>query len=157
MTEITAALIRSEYHYDPETGYFTRLVARGGMPVGSLVGWIGKRGYWEAEICGTRQLLHRLAWLYVHGKWPEGEIDHRNRRKADNRFINLRDVSSVENMRNVGRKRNNTTGIVGVYWFERAKKWTAAVTVRGKQIHLGYFSSIEDAAAAREAGVRRHY
>jgi ssDNA-binding Zn-finger/Zn-ribbon topoisomerase 1 len=42
---------------------------------------------------------HRLIWLWVHGKWPDGEIDHINGRKNDNRISNLEDVDRLENMR----------------------------------------------------------
>jgi len=55
-----------------------------------LIGLLGKRYY-----------AHRLAWLYVYGVWPDGDTDHINRNKHDNRIANLRSCSRSENMLNV--------------------------------------------------------
>ena len=41
---------------------------------------------------------HRLVWFYIHGKWPEMELDHINNNKRDNRIENLREVTRGENM-----------------------------------------------------------
>lgn len=45
----------------------------------------------------------------------------------------------------------NTSGRVGVYWFSRVGKWTAAIVVDGVQKHLGYFIDFEKAVEARIA------
>lgn len=91
---------------------------------------------------------HRLAWFIIHGKLPEGEIDHINHDRLDNRIANLRDVSSCINMRNRPMPKNNTSGVCGVRWYNSTQKWRAEVSLNGKSNHLGYFDNIEDAERA---------
>ena len=95
---------------------------------------------------GRQWLAHRLAWLYVHGEWPD-QIDHVNGIKTDNRISNLRNVCARVNMENVrGPKANNrSSGVLGVTWWERGKKWKAQINMRGRNRHLGYTDTIEDA------------
>jgi hypothetical protein len=43
----------------------------------------------------------------------------------------------------------NTSGINGVEWAARRKKWCARGYQAGRAVHIGYFDTIEDATAAR--------
>lgn len=92
--------VRATLHYDAETGAFTRKIAWGGRPVGSKVGSLNTVGYWQIGVCGRTYTAQRLAWYYVHGEWPEDDIDHINRDKLDNRLANLRIISRSENLKN---------------------------------------------------------
>lgn len=56
----------------------------------------------------------RVIWLWMTGQWPKQEIDHVNRNGWDNRWNNLRDVSSTVNCRNRVARVNNNTGVAGV-------------------------------------------
>lgn len=49
--------------------------------------------------------LHRLAWWFHYGKWPDNQIDHINGDKGDNRIANLRDVTAKENAQHRERQR----------------------------------------------------
>lgn len=51
----------------------------------------------------------------------------------------------------------NTSGRTGVYWFNRVKKWIAAIFIDGKQTHLGYFVTFEEAVKAREDAELKYY
>ena len=45
-------------------------------------------------------MVHRIVWVSVHGPVPDGwQVDHVNRRKADNRIVNLEAVPGAVNMR----------------------------------------------------------
>ena len=46
---------------------------------------------------------------------------------------------------------NNTSGVRGVHWDRNANKWRAIIYFKGKQIHLGLFTDIDDATQARKA------
>lgn len=152
---LTAELLRQELHYNPDDGRFTRLKARGGRKPGDAADYVGLSGYIEIDVCGRTYFGHRLAWLYVHGRWPKQSIDHINRDRADNRIANLRDVPHAINMRNLPRRRDNTSGLAGVYWFKPVQRWMAAIGLSGKQVHLGYYDEWWDAACARKSAENR--
>lgn len=85
----------------------------------------------------------------MEGYWPENDIDHINRVKTDNRWSNLREVSKSCNMRNRSLLKNNKSGITGVRWRCKHKKWIAQAKIGHKHIHLGNFSTKLEAAKAR--------
>lgn len=95
--EIASRLIA----YDALTGVLTwRVSPRYGIPAGSTVGCTNGRGYVVVSFLGRKFTAHRLAWLLHYGEWPTQVIDHINRKKADNRIANLRDVTQAENLKN---------------------------------------------------------
>jgi len=51
---------------------------------------------------------------------------------------------------NQRKKRNNTSGYVGVIWCKRNKAWTTQITSKNKRIYLGSYKEIEDAVKARD-------
>ncbi len=110
-----------------------------------------RKGYRRGMIFGRSYLAHRVIWALTTGAWPPEEIDHINGVKDDNRIENLRAVTRAENLRNQAIYSNNTSGVVGVDWHKRDKRWTAQIRVDNKQIYLGYFTNKEDAIAARAA------
>lgn len=84
------------------------------------------------------------------GSWPEAEIDHINRNRADNRFANLRPATSTEQKWNASLSKRNRSGVKGVCWATQAGKWQAAIRASGSRRLLGMFDRFEDAKAARE-------
>jgi hypothetical protein len=130
---LTAERLREYLSYDSETGVFSKR----GKSVGFLV---PPKNYMRIYVDKRQWLAHRLAWLYVHGVWPAGQIDHINGIKIDNRIANLRCVSPAENMQNILRAKsyNKSSGLLGVTWAEREKKWKAQISVGGISRHLGY-------------------
>lgn len=148
MIEHSALL--SVLDYNPETGVFTRKRATtNAVRVGDVVGSKTRKGYLAIRILGTFHLAHRLAWFYVHERWPEGQIDHINGEQTDNRICNLRVVSNSTNAENKRRPRaKNTSGLLGVSWMTQAKKWRAQIAVKGNVIYLGLFEDKADAHAA---------
>lgn len=130
--------VRRIFCYDPETGLLFWRERKQGRTFGA-VGRKDKDGYlifkmnWRKD----RFCVHRVAWAYVHGKWPADQIDHINGDKSDNRLCNLREASTTENMRNVGKQSHNTSGLKSVSWHKLRKKWRATIKVDQKKIHLG--------------------
>ena len=107
-------------------------------------------GYKQGSIFGKLHQAHRVIYAAAHGVWPE-LIDHINQNRSDNRISNLRVANKVLNAHNSKMRVDNVSGVKGVSWFKRNACWRAYLTQGGRQIHLGYFPSIEDAAAARSA------
>ena len=109
-----------------------------------------KDGYWRISYKHYNYLLHRLAYLYVEGVWPEEHIDHINHIPSDNRWVNLRAVSRSENMRNQKLNSNSTSGVAGVSWYKAYGKWSCRIVDSGKDVFLGYFDTLEEAAVVRK-------
>lgn len=113
-------------------------------------------GYRRGKILGSFFFAHRVIYAMVHGDWPRLYVDHLSGVGTDNHFKNLRDVSKRENQRNAAISIANTSGVLGVYWSRKSGKWVAQISSNGKQIFLGQFENINDAAAARKAADVSH-
>ena len=156
--ELTAEYLRSVLHYDPDTGIFTWKVGSANrVKVGDVAGSTGVNGYLQIKLQSRKHKAHRLAWLHFHGVWPKDQIDHVNRNRSDNRLVNLRDVTNKQNLQNAGKYSHNTSGHPGVSWDKQNSKWRAQIMHNQKMIHLGYFTDIEDAIAARKAGELKYW
>ena len=142
--------------YDPLTGAFRWKIYRNsqalaGQPAGSL----NVHGYVVIKVDGVFYLAHRLAWLMVYGSFPAEHLDHVNHKRADNRISNLRLACRQENAKNRTKSRNNTTGHTGVYQVPGGK-WIGRISVQGRLVNLGTFSSLEDAVAARSTAKKQY-
>lgn len=58
------------------------------------------RGYRKGMLNQKMVWAHRAAIALAIGEWPEGEVDHINRDKSDNRISNLRVVTHQQNAMN---------------------------------------------------------
>ncbi len=158
---LTVEEARSRMAYDPETGVLTWKKLRNTTRIGEEAKSLDVAGYVQVNIAGTMVKGHRLAWFLHHGKWPEGDIDHINGVRNDNRIANLRDVTNKVNCQNqrVG-VRPNAAGLIGVHISRRAapeKRYRAKLWSDGKQIHLGGYPTPEEAHAAYVAAKREHH
>jgi hypothetical protein len=153
--DITAEMLRERMSYDQETGVFRLRRSRTRWKAGQVAGSLGENGYVSIRVCGVLCLAHRLAWLYVHGEWPVEQIDHRNNDRTDNRLANLRPASVDQNARNNRIGGRNTTGLKGAY--RKRGKWRSTITVNGKQVSLGTFSTKEEAHAAYCAAAEKYF
>lgn len=162
MNKLTQSYLMEIISYDKESGTFTWLerdeskfhdrrafLTWNKKYQGRAAGSIDNRGYMRVTIDNKNHKLHRLAWLYVHGELPE-VIDHINGVKTDNRINNLRSVSILENCKNTAVRKVSKTGITGVEKRSDRKKYIASITVNGKRVHLGSFSTAEEAGIARK-------
>lgn len=145
---MTQERLKELMRYDAGTGDLIRVVKMKQVEAGGIAGWVENNGYRRVCIDGRRYLAHRVAWLYVHGKWPEHEIDHINGVRDDNRIANLRSATHAENAQNRGKRPDNSSGLQGVSWHVWHKKWAANIRVHQKLRHLGYFDTPEAAHAA---------
>lgn len=154
--------LRASYDYDPETGVFTlkKLNGCGRMRIGDKVGTIDKKGYHVIQVNGYVYKAHRMAYLYMTGSWPENVIDHINGIRSDNRWCNLRDATHGQNRTYSKLTKNNTSGKSGVSkrTYPSGKVvWGARINVMGKETHLGFFSSFDEAVEVRKEAERKYY
>ncbi len=147
---ITQAKLKEVLKYNPNTGIFIN-------KKDSCAGGVMNKGYIHIKISGKKYLAHRLAFLYMTNNIPEF-VDHINHDRRDNRWSNIRPATRDENSKNKTKCKNNTSGIMGVGWSKRSKKWQARINVDKKRIHLGYFKKFEDAVKVRmKAEIKYNY
>lgn len=111
---------------------------------------------WKICIGGVKYTRYNLVWLMHHNSVP-GLLDHENRNPTDDRIENLRPATNSQNSANCRIGKNNTSGVKGVSWHIRDRKWRAAIIVNGKNIHLGYFDSADAAHQAYCAAAKNHF
>jgi hypothetical protein len=116
---------------------------------------VNSHGYLVGKVLRLPAAAHRVIWALEYGRWPDGQIDHIDGDRANNRISNLRDVSQAENTRNAARPHLNTTGRIGVS-FKGAvragsKKWIAHIGSKP----IKSFHTFEEACAAREEAEQR--
>ena len=156
--ELTAEYLRSILHYSPETGIFTRKVSTANnVKAGDIAGSLDGDGYLLIGVQSRVHSAHRLAWFYVYGTWPKDQLDHINRNPADNRIANLREATNKQNLQNAGKYSHNTSGHPGVCWHKQRSKWRASIRHNQKLIHLGLFTTLEEAIAARKAAQKLYW
>jgi len=117
-------------------------------------------GYaFRAEYIGRKNGKPRYRWVQMHSMILEVqdgmEVDHRSRDSLDNRKANLRPATRGQNVQNQGLPTANTTGFKGVCFAKRRGDYAAYIDAGGARKHLGYFATIEQAAAARNAAAER--
>jgi hypothetical protein len=140
---ITQERLKSLFEYNNTTGRLVALSNSKRRKVGDLIGNRNERGYLVASVDGKNYRVHRLVFLYHFGYMPE-QIDHINGVRDDNRIENLREATSIQNSYN--RKPLAQSGKKGVYWHKQSQKWVASIWINKKNIHLGSFCSVEEAA-----------
>ena len=148
--------LRQRLRYEPETGrlfwreYVGFSMRWNSKYPGREAGIINPRGYLRVCVDCVVHQAHRIIWAMHYGEWPDGEIDHIDGNKINNKIENLRSVSRVENGRNLALPKDNTSGVIGVSWHKQRKKWIARIKANGTYHYLGLFSNFDDAITARK-------
>lgn len=142
--DLSRERLREVLSYDPATGIFTWLISKGSVSKGRTASSIEQQGYVVIRIDGLSYKAHRLAWLYVYGKWPS-LLDHINGVCTDNRIANLREATYSQNQQN---SRPRYTGKSHFKGASRDRgKWRATIVIDGRQKYLGGFNTPEEAHA----------
>lgn len=155
--ELTAERLRELMRYDPATGLFWWRPPGRRKPLEKPAGAADPpHKYVRIGIDGRHYRAHRLAWLYVYGRWPNPGIDHINGDQSDNRIANLREAAQWQNAANRGVPRNNKSGLKGIYPI-RDGRWRAQIGGRGKKRHLGLFDTLQEAHQAYVLAAQEMY
>lgn len=136
--------------------------------------WLVGMGSWHAQFhpgyadggrflaeCKAKQADGKRTNIYMHraimDAQPGEEVDHIDVDPLNNQRENLRIVTRSQNCMNTGRRSQNTSGRRGVSWRKDRQKWRARIQVECKEIHLGYFDSLEEASTCHEAAREKHF
>lgn len=151
--------------YDATTGVLTwqrqagddrRTLGFNNKCAGKIAGTLSKEktelAYLAVGIDKRYYLAHRLAWKWMTGEDPDGQVDHIDGDRRNNRWSNLRVATHGENRANSAPR--SRSGFKGVHFCALHKKWRAVVSFNHKINHVGYFSTPEFAAAARDVAAR---
>ncbi len=151
---LTAEWLREHMAYVPETGTFMWKVRGPGRTVGKVLGSTMWDGYLTIKVNNVLYYAHRLAWFYVHGEWPDGQVDHIDGTPANNAISNLRIATPSQNAarRPSTRKHAPSRGV-----FPQGPGFVARVHRAGKRHYLGYFSTAEAARQAYETAATKIY
>jgi len=142
--------IHELFDYSIITGEFYHKTKTSRRNIGDIAGsYYGNRKYIRFD--GSRHRASRLAWIYVNGRLPNGVIDHINGDSMFDGYINLRDITQIENCKNSRRSCNNKSGITGVCKEKFTGKWLSKIMVDRKNITIGRFDDFFEACCARKS------
>lgn len=148
--------LKATVTYDPDTGFFAwRHDIGRRFKAGARCGHRHSNGYIIIRLRRRGYTAARLAWMYVNGTWPAGEVDHINGDKSDNRISNLRVATRLQNEANKLVGKRTTTGHRGVGRSACRKKWLARIRIKSKLVHLGTFDTLEAASNAYKDACER--
>jgi len=135
----------------------TVLVDDADLPIVSRHSWhLSHNGYAirRERINGRKPVLY-LHRAIMSADW-DGDVDHINGDKLDNRRCNLRYVTRAQNNMNM-RTRRGSSRFKGVVWHKQDRRWWAVIKAEGKQRSLGTYATQEEAAAAYNVAAKRFF
>ena len=119
--------------------------------------WLSSDGYAVTNVrkedgSRTKVRIHRMAMGLSFG--DKVDVDHIDGNKLNNHRRNLRICDTSENCQNQKLQKNNTSGYKGVYFDKKANKWKSQIKHHGRNIHIGYYFTPEEAAQAYDVKAR---
>ena len=141
---LTQDYLKSRLDYNPDTGEFLSKVSKGGTKVGMPVGTYCKLGYRRISIDAKLYLAHRLAFLYMTGRMPEGSVDHKDGNPLNNTWENLRECTQSQNLQNM---KGHGKYYKNVYFTQgaRSKPYNVKIDLNGVTRSFGYYTTPEEA------------
>lgn len=123
------------------------------------------KGYYIVKLCLSgfqkSKTVHQLVAESFLNHITKGRfviVDHINNDKSDNRLENLQIITQRENtIKDFKQKKELTSKYIGVSWSKVSNKWQGSISINGKQKHLGYFKTEEQASIAYKNKLNKHY
>jgi hypothetical protein len=139
--------------YNAETGALVwRRATTNRVKGGANAGCRGSDGYLRIGIDGVRFKVHRIAYLMGAGVEWQGDIDHKDGDRLNNRLDNLRPVVRQTNVQNQRRANvDSRTQVLGVTKGRRGNGFRAQIGINGRNYALGTYPTPE---LAHEAYVK---
>lgn len=154
---LTFHAVRLLLRYDPQTGVFTWRESRGRVREGQRAGTISRFAHGGKcrmlMIARHHVPAQRVAWLLMTGKWPRHMVGFKNGDALDCRWSNLINLTQRIKTLRAKAKPSSESGIRGVGFLKREKRWRARILRGSKAKPLGYHTSKDDAVKARERAV----
>lgn len=151
--DLTQDLIAKVLRYDSTTGvlfWTTNVHSKRAIPNSRAGSLVRTTGYRNITLFGRSYLEHHLIWFICKGVWPNGQLDHIDQVRDNNRISNLREVTVSENARNRSRRKNTTTGEAGIWYNRKTRKYVAEITLNGKKVYQKSFDDPDEAVRERK-------
>ena len=114
------------------------------IKIGNKAGTADFQGYLRTRINRKPYLNHRIIFLWHYGYLPQC-IDHKDCNPSNNKIENLREATNSQNSCNAKTFSTNTSGVKGVYWSNRDKKWRVTLSLNGRRMYFGCYDNLEQA------------
>lgn len=149
--------LKQRFRYDPKTGnlYYINAGRSGDK---EILATAISNGYIVVNPKESSRPLfaHRVAYQIYHNmNLGELIVDHIDQCKTNNKIENLRATTRAENNKNLALRKANKSGVSNVYQLPSGK-WRAQIRVNKKNIHLGCFLTIEEAAEAKRKANQKY-
>ena len=141
-------VLHERFTYDTDTGEIRY------RKTGKIAGYVSCRGYIHLDVKGVKYAAHRVAYKMMTGEEPE-VLDHIDRNKSNNAWVNIRKSTHIENARNRPLQSNNKSGHSGIY-LEPNGRYRACIFIRRKCINLGRFPSLQEAIDVRQRAEKQY-
>ena len=139
---LTQKTVQDYFDYKDGILYW-KIKAANRVKIGSPAGSIDpSNGYHKIHICKKFFKTHRVVFLYHYGYMPKF-VDHIDGNRLNNKIENLRAATASQNCMNQKISTRNTSGVKGVMWHKRDKKWFVQLRVNSKCHSFGYFEDKE--------------
>lgn len=137
---LTQERLRQALDYNPETGEFRwKVRPANSIHIGDLAGSVDDEGYRIITLDRKKHAASRLAFMWMLGRWPYEDCDHEDGFPSNDRWANLRDATTTQNMQNKRVQSNNKSGLKGVTT-HAPRIWRARIKVNGVVIDLGIYN-----------------
>ena len=105
-----------------------------------------KNGYITVHLRPKLMKVHILVWVAFKGDYDRKttQLNHIDLDKDNNRLDNLENIFVRENQSHSQQKIHNKT-MMGCYLHKSKGKWTAQISIHGKQTYLGDYATQEEA------------
>ncbi len=148
---------RPRHHFNSNRGFNSFNTNYAYAEAGCVFKRAGRPERHTVGVNGKRYLRHRLIWIYHHGEIPDDLIiDHIDGDTLNDRIENLRLVTLEINANNSKQRIDNRSGVTGVSFNTRMKKWRAKASHKGKDVILYLGDDFDKACAARRDWENRH-
>lgn len=146
--------------YSQESGNLFWRESRGRVRALDIAGTIfypknTKIKYIVVTINRKHYLAHRLSWFLFYGYWPD-QIDHIDGDGLNNKIENLRDVTNLENRKNMRVQYRNKLNLCGVSYLEKTNNFRVRISIDRKEMHIGTYETIFEAACARKSAENKY-
>lgn len=170
--QITPEIVKEFFHYDPAVGvlrwrprdrkWFTsdrQYKNWNTRYANNEAGYTHKKPdgalYKKVSIFKREYAVHRVIFMWMEGRWPDPQIDHKDGDGLNNVWNNLREATASQNNYNRRAKKSNKSGYKGVHPVKNGFK--ATISVEGKSMSLGTFSTAKDAYMAYKRAAERYH